>query len=174
MFKCFKDGKADNYEAFKFELELAYVEDTSKTIKDFFVLPPGLGLDPTRQKEVDLYLNSTREDVKPNKNNTGFQWRKLKHFLGHAGLPIQADGQIGKFSGKLLRVWTDGAPRTIVATILPPAPGGRFKSIEPFSYKDSESTVNRKNSGYSAPTVSAPKQSAKSKSVQESVADVDI
>lgn len=176
MFKCFKDGKSETYEAFNIEVELAWPEDHSKTIRDFFVLPPGLGKDPDRKDQVDLYLTATSKDEKPTKNNTGFQWRKLKHFFGHAGLPILADGQIGTFSGKTLRFWNDGQRRQVVATIDPPKEGGKYKSVRMFSYKDAESTVTRKNTSYSSGSTSAPTKtvSAKSQSVQESVADVDI
>ncbi len=176
MVKCFKDGTAYDYCALNFEVEFGWSEDHSKTIRDFFMLPPGLGLDPARQNEVDLYLTATKEDVKPNKNNTGFHWRKLKHFLGHAGLPILADGQIAKFSGKTLRFWPDGQRRQVVATIDPPKDGGKYKSIRMFNYKDAESTVTRKNTAYSSGTNGGPakQKTTKGQSVQEAVQDVEI
>ena len=187
MVSCYKDGVNHTYMALNCEVELAWEEDLSKTIRDFFVFPPGMGNDPGRKDEVDLYLNATKEDVKPTKANTGFHWRKLNHFLGHAGMPVLSDGQIGRFSVRSLRVWPDDAPRKVTATIDPPPKDGKYKSIRLFSYKDHEETVVRKNSSSYVSSSSASesvkngskpakggRKAEKAKTVAEAVADVDI
>ncbi len=177
-FDCYLDGEKDYFTTFTMEVEFAWKEDPDKTIRDFFVLPPGFGNDPARVKEVELYMKYTSKDVPATKNNTGFNWRKLKNFLGHAGLTVLDDGSIPPFSGRDLRFWPDGSPRDIAAIIEAPKPdpanpdAKRYKSIKLFSYKDSEFTLLRRmNPNSVAPSSNG---SAKAAATAKLVDEIDV
>lgn len=171
------EGEKKTYFAYRMDVDLAWKNDTVKTVRATFTLPPGLGRDPKRADEVEWYMKGTKEDKKATSQNTGVLWRMLKHFLGHAGIPITEDGQIANFNGKLLKFWPNGAPREIVAEIeIQKNSDKKYKSVKMFSYKTSESTLlYQANPDRSVETNHVSEKSKEqSRQVDEVLADVDI